>query len=85
MSDTYRCGVCGNLIVNGLGHSCAPPRFNYAPNPQPLPSDGAKILSFLTEDDVRRIVREELARAAPKSDAALRRLSESSREMGEEP
>ena len=66
------CTACGRavgtaIIVNGLPfHSeCARGRDNrwWHPNyePNPLDHEGARPLQILTETDVRRIVREELA------------------------
>jgi len=42
---------------------------HYCPASNRLPGAGAKPLLPLTEDDVRRIVREELAKSAQKQDA----------------
>ena len=62
--DGYRCGNCGAWTPYGMGHACQM-RWGpyYAPNGNPLPPQGAQPLSFMTEERVRQIVREEIAKA----------------------
>lgn len=55
--NIHTCGRCGQQWAHT--HYC--PSLNVPP---PLPMTGAQIVRQLTEEDVRRIVREELARAA---------------------
>lgn len=62
----YRCGNCGDSIFAGMAHSC---RMVYAPNPPQHPI-GTRPIVVMTEDDVRRIVREEIERARAPSPAS---------------
>lgn len=41
LGDGYRCGMCGNWVLPGMGHSCSGqtwPHPNYIPNYQPPPA-----------------------------------------------
>jgi len=57
---TYKCGMCGNFIPTGMGHSCMWQHPYYVPQPNPLPDTFKEVT--LTEERVRQIVREEMMR-----------------------
>ena len=60
MTDDFMiCGRCGEAITTGKRHRCPTPKPHFHRFP---PAPGARVVEPLTEEDVRRIVREELAR-----------------------
>ncbi len=64
--NVFICGICGgNLPANSLGeHVCPTPMDYTLPQPTSVPTfEPIVIQPSLTEDDVRRIFREELERA----------------------
>ncbi len=63
-----RCGAPGHTAYGGAVYSCGCRFGNYGRieyTPYPAVPDGARPVKMLTEDDVRRIIREELKQPLP--------------------